>query len=30
MANLFLRRYMASPAHKKIPQPPEGSVYENA
>lgn len=24
-----LRRYMAAPANKKIPQPPEGSVYEN-
>lgn len=25
-----VKRYMASPANKKIPQPPEGSVYENA
>lgn len=23
-----LRRYMASPANKKIPQPPEGSTYQ--
>jgi len=22
-----LRRYMAAPSHKKIPQPPEGSTY---
>ncbi|CAI4217454.1 unnamed protein product [Parascedosporium putredinis] len=25
-----LRRYMASATNKKIPQPPEGSVYEQA
>lgn len=23
----FSRRYMAHPAHKKLPQPPEGSTY---
>jgi len=22
-----IRRYMAAPAHKKLPQPPEGTMY---
>ena len=29
LISMLAGRYMASPSNKKIPQPPEGSVYEN-